>query len=94
MLFALAFTKVRSTVPLALRRAILFRVCHPRKEKVHPIRIFPSDCIFIARTCVPVVIFALKVASSVPSVLRRAIRLRPTPHTVVKVHQIRIFPSD
>lgn len=64
--------KVRSTVPLALSLAILFRVCQPRTEKVHPMRIFPSDWIFIARTCDPVVIFALKVASSVPSVLRRA----------------------
>ena len=85
--------KVPSKLPSVLSLAIRLRHTPQIVVKVHPMRIFPSVWIFIARIWLHT-IATLNVVSRVPSVLSLAIRLRHTPQIVVKVHPMRIFPSD
>jgi hypothetical protein len=92
---------VLSSVPFGFSRAIRLRVmgAPPLGESVvkpPPTRILPSACTAIARTA-PFA-FGSNPVSSVPSALRRAIRLRvteapPLGERVIKLPPIRIFPS-
>ena len=69
------------------------RVCPPMLGfvKSPPAKILPFGCTAIAST--PPFAFGLKAVSSVPSVFNRAMLLRATPKTVVKLPPMRILPS-
>ena len=60
-------------------------------KKKPPVKILPSACTAIEWTAKSA--FGLKAASSVPSVFKRAMLLRVTPKTVLKLPPIRILPS-
>src|SRR5713226_643916 len=83
-----------SSEPSAFKRAMRLRAVPLTLVKEPPIRIFPSDCRVIARTCLSVPDPGLKEVSREPSAFKRAMLLRAVPLTLVKVPPMRIFPSD
>src|SRR5207248_1522117 len=86
--------KLVSSVPSALSRPRLLRLCPPSVVKLPPTRIFPSACTaneLTWRNGSPAPV--LDVLPSVPSALSRPRLLRLCPPSVVKLPPTRIFPS-
>ncbi len=84
---------VVSSVPSVLRRAMWLAVVPLYVVKNPPMRILPSGWRVIAETGLFAPVPAVNVVSSVPSVLRRAMRLIVVPLYVVKFPPMRILPS-
>ena len=85
--------KPASSVPLALSRAMKLRAVPLKVVNCPPSTILPSGCKASASTALLAPVPGVKLASSEPSVARRAIRLRLVPFALVKKPPTTTAPS-